>query len=116
MKKTAYIWLLLISFAFVACGGGGVKGKLVGSWEVESIDGKTSKQKSTMEFRKDGSFVQSVGSKSRGGKWEVSKDDKSVTIIPEKDKTETLVIVRLEGSEFVAKDGERPGEIKFRKR
>jgi Lipocalin-like domain len=108
MKKTAYLWLILLSFAVVACGG--AKGKLVGLWVVESVSGKAPKTERTIEFKKDGTFAQSVkkasgnSSDTRTGKWELSKDEKTISLTPDGEKTATIEIVKLDAKEFEFKD------------
>ena len=121
MKKATYLWLFLLVFTMAACGGG-VKGKLVGIWQFEKpmSSGKNSKDKeksvkATLEFRKDGTFVQSAGGKSRNGKWEVTSGNKSVIIRPEKGTSETMEIVKIEKDIFIFKDAGKSDEITLKK-
>ena len=115
MKKTAYLWLILISFAFVACGGG-AKGKLIGNWEVDVVNGKPSKDVSLMEFKKDETFKQTSGKKTRGGKWSLDKDGKTIQMFPDGKKSEKMEIVKFDGDKLLLKDEGGRNEFTLKKR
>lgn len=102
MKKLTYLSLIVLAFVFTACGGG-VKDKLVATWEVETMGNEEAKGQmkgATITFTKDGGFEQAAGNNSRKGKWELSKDNKSITLKPEKGENETLTIDKLEKDKF----------------
>jgi Lipocalin-like domain (DUF4923) len=112
MKKLAYLSLVLLAFTFTACGGG-VKGKLVGKWQVETQDGKEASERmksATITFEKDGAFSQALSGQTRKGKWELSKDSKSIILKPEEGSEETLTIDKVEKDkmEFTT-DGKKYG-------
>jgi hypothetical protein len=115
MKKTAYLWLILLSFAVVACGG--AKGKLIGMWTEESVYGKTPSTEMTMEFKKDGTFAQSKkrknanSSETRTGKWTL-KDDKTLELTPDGEKSATAEITKLDAKEFEFKDERNAFKLK----
>jgi hypothetical protein len=108
MKKTAYFWLVLLTFAVMACGG--AKGKIVGKWKVDAVNGKSPSTEMTMEMKSDGTFAQSKKkagkneSSTRGGKWEVDKEGKKITLTPDGEKSEVAEILKLDGKEFTFKD------------
>ncbi|TAE08840.1 MAG: hypothetical protein EAZ95_16720 [Bacteroidetes bacterium] len=116
MKKTAYLWLVLLSFAVIACGG--AKSKLVGMWTVESVSGKKPSTEMTLEFKKDGTFAQSKkrknanSSETRTGKWDLSKDGKTLELIPDGEKVENSEILKLDAKEFEFKDERNTFKLK----
>ncbi len=113
MKKTTYLWLLLVTFAFVACGG--AKSKLVGNWEVQTRNGKPVKEIMLLEFKKDDTFTQSAGKQTRKGKWELAKDSKSVNLYPDGGKSEVMTIVKMEADNILLKDDKTEYGMKKRK-
>jgi len=77
---------------------------------------KTIPKEGVLEFRKDETFLIVVGKTSINGKWEVAKDNKSVTLMPEKGVSETFTDIKVEGSEFKFRDGKTGDMMNFRKK
>lgn len=114
MKKTTYLWLCLMVFAFVACGGG-AKSKLIGNWEAETRNGKATKDAILLELKKDETFSQSFNKKARKGKWDLSKDGKTLNLYPDGSRSESMTIVKIEGDKMLLKEDKEEFKMKKRK-
>jgi hypothetical protein len=109
--KVINVFLVLSLFVMVSCGGGGLKAKLAGTWEVTKVDGKEINDAS-MTFAKEGTFEQKSGNKSRKGKYEVDEKAKTITLKPEEGDEEKMTDVKVEKDVLTCKDEKNSFEFK----
>ncbi|NJL14714.1 MAG: hypothetical protein HC913_18060 [Microscillaceae bacterium] len=95
------------------------KDLVLGAWQLESVEGAelTDTEKSiTIEFAKDGKFVQKAGEMSRKGSYEVSDDGKTITLKPEEAPEEKMNEVEVKNGKMTFKDGDRASVITLKKK
>lgn len=101
MKRTLTLLLscLFMLTLMTACGGGD---DIVGTWQLHSVSGEElteSEKSATIEFKSDGTMVQTRGDKTREGTWEIKEEDgKKVLSITADDRTTDSPIKSLDGS------------------
>ncbi|MFH0895605.1 MAG: lipocalin family protein [Bacteroidota bacterium] len=103
MKKIIGIVLIIVAISFAGCSKS-VKDKLVGTWKLESIEGRDIKNlpQSTLEFKEDGVATEKMEDLSRDYQWKLS-DDETELIIIDKGKDKKMKIESLEGNTLVIK-------------
>ncbi|HAI75772.1 MAG TPA: hypothetical protein DCM08_05945 [Microscillaceae bacterium] len=119
--------LLILCFVFfvaTACGGD-KKGQIAKKWKITDIKNKDMDKmgeeekkmmkemlaKSTMEFKKDGSYEMSFMGQSQKGKWEL-KDDKTISITDEGSKdAQAMKIKEVSDKKLVISDDK--GEVEM---
>jgi hypothetical protein len=106
--KVINVFLVLSLFLMVSCGGGGLKTKLVGTWEVTKIGGNEQKASIIFILSKDGTYQIQMPDKTEKGKYEVNEKDKTFTLTNEADgkkEEHTKVNLTKEGMETETSNG-----------
>jgi hypothetical protein len=111
------VFIVLSLFFLVSCGGG-MKSKVVGSWELVKLKGEAigdNLKGATLTFSKDGTFEQSAAGQTRKGKYEVDEKAKTITLKPEEGKEETITEVKVEKDMLSGKNDNEVAEFKKKK-
>jgi|GEM_PF-2559024 len=103
MNRKYLILLFLISITIIACSGS-AKENIIGKWVLTKVGGETlppSEQNAFVEFTKDGKIIFAVEGINSEGKWELSKDEKSIVLINKNSEKKNWNIVTLNSTEFI---------------
>ena len=84
--------------------------------EEDNTRKKKTQQEGVLEFRKDASYIISIDKNTQNGKWEVAKDNKSLTLSPDKGVSQTLDIVKIDENEFTFRGKGASSDISLRKK
>ena len=111
MKKTSYLLISLFFLSILLSCTKSPSDLIIGKWKIADI--KTSeeipedqkemykqimddmKASTKMEFKEDGTYEQSIAEEINSGKWNISEDGKTLTLIDEKGKSEPATVLEL---------------------
>jgi hypothetical protein len=103
MKNLIFVFAAL-ALVLVSCGGGDT---VVGKWQLESVTGEEltdSEKESTMTFNEDGTCENKRGDRVRKATYKVSEDGKTITLVVEGGKEDTMEDVVLTADKLSFKD------------
>jgi len=103
MKNLIFVFAAL-ALVLASCGGGDT---VVGKWQLESVTGEEltdSEKESTMTFNEDGTCENKRGDRVRKATYKVSEDGKTITLVVEGGKEDTMEDVVLTADKLSFKD------------
>ena len=89
MKNLIFVFAAL-ALVLTSCGGGDT---VVGKWQLESVTGEEltdSEKESIMTFNEDGTCENKRGDRVRKATYKVSEDGKTITLVVEGGKEDTM--------------------------
>ena len=104
MKNLIFVFAAL-ALVLTSCGGGDT---VVGKWQLESVTGEeltdSEKESTTATFNEDGTCENKRGDRVRKATYKVSEDGKTITLVVEGGKEDTMEDVVLTADKLSFKD------------